>query len=179
MSQGTCSNVQDGQPSSVCMQMPETGAEAQLLWESLQVQLRACIDQNTLVRASMLVKADGETPLRYDAYTEVLCSSPMLLTRVPKCSCTVSTWSTISCGRRLRAKPPLPVAQNVHRIGQPTCEHPSRSSPQCRVTRKPEVRSLEARIPGKSCFPAFPVYLTSPSCHKSEQTTSLNRMLVF
>lgn len=30
----------------------------------------------------------------------------------PNSSCTVSTWSTISCGSRLRAKPPLPVAQN-------------------------------------------------------------------
>ena len=27
----------------------------------------------------------------------------------------------ISCGFRLRAKPPLPVAQNVHRMGHPTC----------------------------------------------------------
>lgn len=39
----------------------------------------------------------------------------------PNCSCTVSTWSTISCGSRLRAKPPLPVAQKVQRMGQPTC----------------------------------------------------------
>ena len=45
-----------------------------------------------------------------------------LVTRVPKCSSSETTWSTISCGARLRAKPPLPVAQNVHRIGQPTCE---------------------------------------------------------
>ena len=45
---------------------------------------------------------------------------PLRLT-CPKRSCTVSTWSTISCGSRLRAKPPLPVAQNVHRMGQPTC----------------------------------------------------------
>ena len=44
-----------------------------------------------------------------------------LPTRRPYASCTVSTWSTISCGDRLRAKPPLPVAQKVQRMGQPTC----------------------------------------------------------
>lgn len=31
-------------------------------------------------------------------------------------------WSMISWGFRLRANPPLPVAQNVQRIGQPTWE---------------------------------------------------------
>ena len=44
------------------------------------------------------------------------------VTRVPKCSSSDTTWSTISCGARLRANPPLPVAQNVQRMGQPTCE---------------------------------------------------------
>lgn len=45
---------------------------------------------------------------------------PMLLILSPKCSCTVSSWSMISWGMRLRAKPPFPVAQNVHLIGHPT-----------------------------------------------------------
>mmetsp|Transcript_2866 Transcript_2866/g.8711 ORF Transcript_2866/g.8711 Transcript_2866/m.8711 type:complete len:280 (-) Transcript_2866:247-1086(-) len=40
----------------------------------------------------------------------------------PMRSSTVNTWSTISYVCRLRAKPPLPVAQNVQRSGQPTCE---------------------------------------------------------
>mmetsp|Transcript_24702 Transcript_24702/g.53909 ORF Transcript_24702/g.53909 Transcript_24702/m.53909 type:complete len:317 (+) Transcript_24702:533-1483(+) len=45
-----------------------------------------------------------------------------LLTRLPNSSCTVITWSMISCGIRLRANPPLPVAQKVQRMGQPTCD---------------------------------------------------------
>ena len=49
-------------------------------------------------------------------------SAPTLLTRCwPKASWTVSTWSTISAGDRPRAKPPAPVAQKEHRMGQPTC----------------------------------------------------------
>jgi hypothetical protein len=46
--------------------------------------------------------------------------APTLLTRRPNASCTVIAWSAISCGARLRAKPPLPVAQNEQRMGQPT-----------------------------------------------------------
>jgi hypothetical protein len=46
--------------------------------------------------------------------------SPTLLARWPCSSLTASTWSRISCAARLRAKPPLPVAQKVQRIGQPT-----------------------------------------------------------
>mmetsp|Transcript_9366 Transcript_9366/g.36434 ORF Transcript_9366/g.36434 Transcript_9366/m.36434 type:complete len:223 (-) Transcript_9366:578-1246(-) len=46
----------------------------------------------------------------------------MCVTRSPKCSSRLTTWSTISCVARLRANPPFPVAQNVHRIGHPTCE---------------------------------------------------------
>lgn len=46
--------------------------------------------------------------------------------RCPNTSSTVMTWSTISCAARLRAKPPLPVAQKVQRIGQPTCRDGAR-----------------------------------------------------
>jgi len=46
----------------------------------------------------------------------------MLLTRVPNSSWMWRTWSMISYGMRLRAKPPLPVAQKVQRMGQPTWE---------------------------------------------------------
>ena len=52
---------------------------------------------------------------------------PMLLTLVPNSSCTVMTWSTISWAFRFLANPPLPVAQKVHLIGQPTCHAQSHS----------------------------------------------------
>eukprot|EP00955_Chlamydomonas_euryale_P083558 363869-Chlamydomonas_euryale.AAC.26 len=45
----------------------------------------------------------------------------MMPTRAAYSKPRAATWSTISCGSRLRAKPPFPVAQNVQRIGQPTC----------------------------------------------------------
>jgi len=44
------------------------------------------------------------------------------VTRSPKCSSRCTIWSTISCVARLRANPPFPVAQKVHRIGHPTCD---------------------------------------------------------
>ena len=42
------------------------------------------------------------------------------LGRSPITSRTLSTWSTISCTASERCRPPLPVAQKLQAIGQPT-----------------------------------------------------------
>mmetsp|Transcript_32005 Transcript_32005/g.101918 ORF Transcript_32005/g.101918 Transcript_32005/m.101918 type:complete len:241 (-) Transcript_32005:337-1059(-) len=78
------------------------------------VMLRAPMPTSTL-RA----RCAAMTPRRLSRGSPIPMNTT-LDTRRPKWASMVSTWSTISCGRRLRAKPPLPVAQNVQRMGHPT-----------------------------------------------------------
>ena len=49
-----------------------------------------------------------------------------LVTRVPKCSSSETTWSTISCGARLRAKPPYPWRRTCIASGNPPARRRTR-----------------------------------------------------
>jgi hypothetical protein len=72
------------------------------------LQLLLCIMMRTVMRTVLQLAI------------KTIQHSPTLLARWPCSSLTASTWSRISWAAKLRAKPPLPVAQKVQRMGQPT-----------------------------------------------------------
>mmetsp|Transcript_1337 Transcript_1337/g.2920 ORF Transcript_1337/g.2920 Transcript_1337/m.2920 type:complete len:227 (-) Transcript_1337:612-1292(-) len=83
------------------------------------------------------------------------------VTRTPKCSSNDTTWSTISCGAKLRANPPFPVAQKVHRMGHPTCEETQAvrrflpfsvaGMPTASTTRSSLKRNSNFAVPSAAC----------------------------